>query len=391
MADPLSRPPVVLDCGTGFVKAGLAGEPDPSLVCPSVVGYPALSAAAAKGGRKVASDPLADLDYVCGDEALRNPAYAVSYPMKHGLVVDWESAEKLWTAAIYKHLRVAPQGQPFILTEPPLNPPENREQLAEVFFETFGVPGLHIGIQAVLALYASFAAASRSRDRTEGSLTGVVVDSGAGCTHCIPVSEGFVLGSSIESIPVAGRDVTAYVQQFCYVCGDPQKEALKYEQQRDKYWRSYSGVCVGQPWAAAVGLERFLGPEIFFTPSLQGAAGQHRASLPALIDSVVQSCPIDTRRALYSNIVLSGGSTLFRDFGRRIQRDVKQTVDARTQGAANEVEVRVLSHPMQRYAVWFGGSLLGVSPGFRSLLVSKAEYEEHGPSIVRGNAVYREC
>lgn len=46
-----------------------------------------------------------------------------------------------------------------------------------------------------------------------GSLTGVVVDSGDGCTHVIPVSEGFVLGSSIQSIPVAGRDVTAYIQQ----------------------------------------------------------------------------------------------------------------------------------------------------------------------------------
>lgn len=29
------------------------------------------------------------------------------------------------------------------------------------------------------------------------------------------------------------------------------------------------------------------------------------------------------------NIVLSGGSTMFRDFGRRLQRDVKRTVDAR--------------------------------------------------------------
>ena len=32
---------------------------------------------------------------------------------------------------------------------------------------------------------------------------------------------------------------------------------------------------------------------------------------------------------LKQNIVLSGGSTMFRDFGRRLQRDVKRIVDAR--------------------------------------------------------------
>ena len=50
----------------------------------------------------------------------------------------------------------------FILTEPPLNPPENREMAAEIMFETFNVPRLCIGIQAVLALYAAFAAADRA-------------------------------------------------------------------------------------------------------------------------------------------------------------------------------------------------------------------------------------
>lgn len=49
----------------------------------------------------------------------------------------------------------------FILTEPPLNPPENREAAAEIMFETFNVPGLCIGVQAVLSLYAAFAVANK--------------------------------------------------------------------------------------------------------------------------------------------------------------------------------------------------------------------------------------
>jgi hypothetical protein len=62
-------------------------------------------------------------------------------------------------------------------------------------------------------------------------------------------------------------------------------------------------------------------------------------------------------------LTLQGGTTMFKDFGRRIQRDLKRAVDARTKGASSAVEVNVMSHPMQRYAVWFGGSVLGMSPG----------------------------
>lgn len=68
-------------------------------------------------------------------------------------------------------------------TEPPLNPPENREFTAEVMFETFNVPGLYIAVQAVLALAASWT----SKLVTERTLTGTVIDSGDGVTHVIPV------------------------------------------------------------------------------------------------------------------------------------------------------------------------------------------------------------
>lgn len=68
-------------------------------------------------------------------------------------------------------------------TEPPVNAPENREYTAEIMFESFNVPGLYIAVQAVLALAASW----QSRESSERSLTGTVIDSGDGVTHCIPV------------------------------------------------------------------------------------------------------------------------------------------------------------------------------------------------------------
>lgn len=90
------------------------------------------------------------------------------------------------------------------------------------------------------------------------------------------------------------------------------------------------------------------------------------------MDESILKCPIDVRRKLYNNIVLSGGTTMFKDFGRRLERDIKRNVDARMRdniakmsalvaasgSAPPEIDVNVVTHPMQRYAVWFGGSYM---------------------------------
>jgi len=89
---------------------------------------------------------------------------------------------------------------PVLLTEPPLNPRSNRETAAQIFFETFNIPAMYTSIQAVLSLYAS------------GRTTGIVLDSGDGVSHAVPVYEGFAMPSSIRRIDVAGRDVTENLQ-----------------------------------------------------------------------------------------------------------------------------------------------------------------------------------
>src|SRR3546814_257274 len=153
--------------------------------------------------------------------------------------------------------RCEPEEHYVLLTEPPLNPPENREYTAEIMFETFNVPGMYIAVQAVLALAASWT----SKQVTERSLTGTVIDSGDGVTHVIPVAEGYVIGSCIKHIPLAGRDITAFIQQlmrerkedvpgelsleaakkakeqYSYVCSDVVKEYQKYDKNPEKYFK----------------------------------------------------------------------------------------------------------------------------------------------------------
>ena len=97
------------------------------------------------------------LDFYVGDEALkRSRSYNVEHPLRSGEIGNFDLMEKLWHRCIYDYLRCEPEEHVVMLTEPPMNSPANREQMAEIMFETFNVKGLHIGVQATLALYSSW-------------------------------------------------------------------------------------------------------------------------------------------------------------------------------------------------------------------------------------------
>ena len=145
---------VVIDNGTGYTKMGYAGNMEPSYLIPTVI-----ADSYQKGTTKVASQSQKfenpELDYYIGDEAfLHQKSHNLQYIIRSGQIENWEAMEKFWHRAIYSQLRCEPEEHRFILTEPPLNTPENREQMAEIMFETFNVKGLFIGVQATLALYA---------------------------------------------------------------------------------------------------------------------------------------------------------------------------------------------------------------------------------------------
>ncbi|KRX87662.1 Actin-related protein 3, partial [Trichinella pseudospiralis] len=251
------------------------------------------------------------------------------------------------------------------------------------------------------------------------SLTAFVIDIGDGITHCVPVIDGYTLASCSRFMPIAGREVTFFIQnllreretgippeqsmetarnikeKYCYVSPNIMKEFSKYDENLSKFIKKYEGqhAVTKKPFNVEVGYERFLGPEIFFSPEFANA--DYKRSLSEEVDLAIQQCPIDVRRALYGNIVLSGGSTMFKDFDRRIERDVRRLVNQRLQITEKlcdhritpkPVTVRVLSHRLQRNAVWFGGSVLASSSEFAMSVHTKKEYDEIGPSICRRNA-----
>jgi len=373
---------IVCDNGTGFVKCGFAGSNFPTAIFPSMVGRPIL-----RFEEKVGDVELKDI--MCGDEASKlRTMLECSYPLDNGIIRNWEDAKHLWNYTFHEKLKVDPRDCKILLTEPPLNPKKNRELMIQTMFEEYQFKGVYVSIQAVLTLYA------------QGLLTGVVVDSGDGVTHIVPVMEGFAMPHLTRRLDVAGRDITRYLIKLLLLRGYAFNRTADFETIRmikeklcyvgydlklEKQLSEETTVLIEQyklPDGRVIkmGAERYEAPEALFQPRLIDVDS---GGVADMLFNCINSADIDNRAEFYKHIVLSGGTSMYPGLPSRLEKELRELVLKNVlkgdKARLAKFKIRIEDPPRRKHMVFLGGAVLAdIMKDKDSFWITKQEYDEKG-------------
>eukprot|EP01120_Amphizonella_sp_Union-15-10_P002352 TRINITY_DN1252_c0_g1_i1.p1 TRINITY_DN1252_c0_g1~~TRINITY_DN1252_c0_g1_i1.p1 ORF type:complete len:263 (-),score=49.99 TRINITY_DN1252_c0_g1_i1:34-822(-) len=260
---------------------------------------------------------------------------------------------------------------------------KNTETVVEIMFEKFKVPACYASVQSLLALFAS------------GSTTGLVLDIGDEVTHTVPIANCRTIRGGILRMNKGGSDLTDHLvsllreggisfettaewdiarnikEQLCYVPYD-----VRAELQHPEFNQSYT-MPDGQKINVNVKM-RVLTPEPLFDPSVLGL--EAFKSIHKLVADSIARCDPQIQPALWNNIILCGGSSMFPGLKERLESELK--------ALTGSAQIRVVAPEFRKYAGWLGGSLLANHSNFGNHWVFLQEWREYGPSIVHRKSVF---
>ncbi|NXC70045.1 ACL7A protein, partial [Anhinga anhinga] len=356
---------VVVDIGTGYFKCGFAGDPRPSCVVSSTVGKPVWGAGSNQK------------DTFVGRE-LWNSSIPLTLinPVRRGIVVDWNGVQDTLERIFQTELKIQPDDHAVLVSVPPLCSITDKERYAELMFEGLHMPAVHIAYQSPLSMYSY------------GKTSALVVESGHGASHVVPIYEGYVLRSITGRVDYAGLDITCFLMKLlnesgnmftehqlnivqdlkekcCYTSLDLRQDSCLPVQKQQMDYELPDGHLI------TVGKERFLCAEALFKPALLGS---EQPGLLQLTLDCLKKCDADISKSMVGNILLCGGSTMMEGFANRFQMEL-----ARMCPSDNLITA---ASPQRNSSVWIGGSILASLRSFQELWVYRSEYEECGPSCI---------
>ena len=378
--------PVVLDLGTGYLKVGMASRNIPDFVLQNVVGRPIL-----RSDDSFAKQKLKDI-MLCDETYDVRPYLDLQLPVEHGVVKNWDDEILVMDYIINNKLKIRPEEHPILITEAPLNPIENKKKMLEVYLERFGFTGLQVAPQALLVLYA------------QGLMSGVVVDSGDGVTHIMPIYENYILDHLVRRMDISGRDVTEQLvklltlrgytfhktsdfdvvremkEKLCFVSADIELDR-RIANETTTYVVPYE---LQDTRVVKISGERFEAPEILFQPDL---IGLETKGLSELLFETITSAGPNLVRPLFEAIVVSGGTTMFPGLSTRLTNDLKKLVLTRILNGdkkrMEQYKINVEDPPNRRYLVYLGATVLAnLTANKANSWISKKDLAEEGPERI---------
>merc|ERR1712166_639697 len=357
--DEDTKAAAVIDNGTGYLKGGLAGESEPDAMFRACVGYPKIDPRTGEVPPVIFGEPTQE-SYVAPSMA-QEAFMQMKFPVAHGMIDNWDDMEKIWSHLFTHELKVSVGNsednedvdvEGVLMTEAARNPKYNREQSCAIMFEKFGVDQFFLAIQAILALYSS------------GRMTGLALDVGEGVTHTVPIFEGYTMSHAVTRHNLAGRDLTEYSirllgeacgcylttssekemgrrikEELCYVSLDYDDEIVEYSKQNVFEFPDGQEIHIKD---VAIRV-----PELLFNPRMHN---MEYAGLHELVRDTILKCDMDVRRELWSSVLLSGGTTCFKNLALRLEQEAQQLNPYSP--------VHVIASEEQKFAVWQGGSIL---------------------------------
>jgi actin-related protein 2 len=304
----------------------------------------------------------------------------------------WEDEKLILDYIFRQKLQINPAEHPVLITEAPLNPIDNRKKMLQIFYEEFGFEGIQVSPQALLVLYA------------QGLVTGLVVDSGDGVTHIMPICENYLLPHLIGRMDIAGRDITEHMvklltlrgytfhktsdfdivrqikEKLCFVSADIVMDR-RIASETTTYVVPYT---LSDGRVIKVSGERFEAAEVLFQPYQLGIEGK---GLSELIYDTVMKADINLRKQFFESIVVSGGTTMFPGLSTRIFNDLKDLVLKNILKGKKEqlkdYKINVEDPPGRRFLVYLGATVLAnLSAGKSNAWAWKSEYLEAGPDAI---------